>query len=243
MPRCRQRPSLSAHPDPAYIAFARRTLAQRDPALARAHAQVPDFEWRSRTGGFEGLFRMIVEQQVSLAAAAAIWGRVVQGLDGEVTPASVLARETGTLRGFGLSMQKANYGHEIARAHQDGRIDFDHLERLSDDEAIARLVAIKGVGRWTAETFLMFCEGRMDVFPGGDIALQEAIRWADGQALRPREREAVARAETWRPHRSVAAHLLWGWYGAVKRGEAVLEDHPSLKQASAARETIERKTE
>ena len=233
---------MPAHPASEYITAARRELAECDPALARALDQTPPFEWRSRRGGFEGLFRMIVEQQVSLAAAAAIWGRVVQGLDGEVTPSAVLARDVETLRGFGLSMQKANYGHEISRAHQDGRIDFDHLERLSDDEAIARLVAIKGVGRWTAETFLMFCEGRTDVFPGGDIALQEAIRWADGAAARPREKEAVARAERWRPHRSVAAHLLWGWYGAVKRGDVVLEDHPSLKQASAARETIESKT-
>jgi len=234
---------MSVHPGPDYIAAARRQLAERDPALADALHQTPLFEWRSRTGGFEGLFRMIVEQQVSLAAAAAIWNRVVEGLGGEITPQSVLSRDIETLRGFGLSMQKANYGHEIARAHQDGRIDFDHLERLSDDEAIARLVAIKGVGRWTAETFLMFCEGRMDVFPGGDIALQEAIRWADGAALRPREREAVARAEIWRPHRSVAAHLLWGWYGAVKRGDIVLEDRSSLQQAGAARETIESKTE
>jgi DNA-3-methyladenine glycosylase II len=218
---------MPAHPAPDYIAAARRELADRDPALALADRQTPEFEWRSRTGGFEGLFRMIVEQQVSLAAAAAIWRRVVQGLDGQVTPSSVLARDVETLRGFGLSIQKARYGHEIARAHQDGRIDFNHLERLSDEEAIARLVAIKGVGRWTAETFLMFCEGRMDVFPGGDIALQEAIRWADGAALRPRERETMARAEIWRPHRSVAAHLLWGWYGAVKRGEAVLEDPPA----------------
>jgi DNA-3-methyladenine glycosylase II len=217
---------MPLHPTPEYVAAARLELTEGDPALARAQAQTPTFEWRSRTGGFEGLFRMIVEQQVSVIAAAAIWSRVVAGLDGEVTPSSVLARDIETLRGFGLSLQKARYGHEIALAHQDGRIDFNHLERLSDDEAIARLVAIKGVGRWTAETFLMFCEGRTDVFPGGDIALQEAIRWADGAALRPREKEAMARAEIWRPHRSVAAHLLWGWYGAVKRGDVVLENPP-----------------
>lgn len=210
-------------PTPAEIAAAREALAARDPALARAHAQTPPFEWRSRVGGFEGLFRMIVEQQVSVAAAAAIWGRVEAGL-GEVTPRAVLARSTDDLRAFGLSGQKVRYGQEIARAHVEGDIDFDHLERLSDAEATARLTAIKGVGLWTAETFLMFCEGRLDVFPGGDVALQEAIRWADGAALRPREREAYARAEAWRPHRGVAAHLLWGWYGAVKRGEVALED-------------------
>src|SRR5690606_5835574 len=207
----------------AEIAAARESLVVLDPRLAPAHAAVPPFEWRLRPGGFEGLFRMIVEQQVSLAAAAAIWKRVVEGLAGEVVPAAVLARDADTLRGFGLSLQKARYAHEIARAHVEGAIDFDHLERLSDAEAVGRLTAIKGVGRWTAETFLMFCEARTDVFPAGDIALQEAMRWADGAPLRPREKEAYVRAEGWRPHRSVAAHLLWEWYGAVKRGEAAPE--------------------
>ncbi len=230
---------MALAPTPDQVADARQALALLDPALARAHARTPVFEWRRRTGGFEGLFHMIVDQQVSVASAAAIWARVVAGLDGDVTPDRVLATDIQTLRGFGLSIQKATYGHEIARAEADGRIDFDHLERLSDDEAVARLVAIKGVGRWTAETFLMFCEGRQDVFPAGDIALQEAMRWADRSPVRPREKAAAVRAEMWRPHRSVAAHLLWGWYGAVRRGEVALEDQPSLKQASAPRETKE----
>jgi len=214
---------MPATPTPALVAAAREALVALDPLLARAHAQTPVFEWRLRPGGYEGLFRMIVEQQVSVASAAAVWKRVVEGLHGEITPRSVLALEVDHLRTFGLSGQKARYGQEIARAQVDGRIDFDHLETLSDSEAIARLVAITGVGKWTAETFLMLCEGRLDIFPGGDIALQEAIRWADGAALRPREKEAYVRAEIWRPHRSVAAHLLWGWYVAVKRGEVVLE--------------------
>lgn len=205
------------------IEAARRTIVAIDPALARAHAQTPAFEWRRRVGGFEGLFHMIVDQQVSLASAAAIWARVEAGLGGEVTPERVLATDIETLRSFGLSIQKATYGHEIARAHVEGRVDFDHLERLSDEEAVAKLVAIKGVGKWTAETFLMFCEGRRDLFPAGDIALQEAMRWADGADLRPNEKQAYVRAEAWRPHRSIAAHLLWGWYGAVKRGEIALE--------------------
>lgn len=213
---------MPAAPTADHIAAARQALAKLDPALGEAVARTPVFEWRTRTGGFEGLFHMIVDQQVSVASANAIWKRVAEGLEGVVTPESVLARDIETLRSFGLSIQKAGYAHEIARAHVEGRIDFDHLERLSDGEAVARLIAIKGVGRWTAETFLMFCEGRTDVFPAGDIALQEAMRWADRSPLRPREKEAYARAEAWRPHRSVAAHLLWGWYGAVKRGEVAL---------------------
>lgn len=214
---------MATAPTPQSIAAAREALAAADPALARAHALTPAFEWRLRPGGYEGLFRMIVEQQVSVAAAASIWRRTVEGLGGVVTPDAVLARDIDTLRTFGLSGQKAKYGQEIARAQAEGRIDFDHLERLDDVEAIARLTAIKGVGKWTAETFLMFCEGRLDVFPGGDVALQEAMRWADRATLRPTEKQAYARAEVWRPHRGVAAHLLWGWYGGVKRGEIAHE--------------------
>ena len=210
-------------PTTDHIVEARRALVAADPVLARVEAAVPPFEWRLRTGGFEGLFRMIVEQQVSVAAAAAIWGRIGEGLV-EITPETVLSRSTEELRAMGLSGQKARYGHEIARAQTEGRIDFDHLERLNDAEAIAALTAIKGVGLWTAETFLMFCEGRTDFFPGGDVALQEAMRWADGIEVRPTQKQAYERAEVWRPHRSVAAHLLWSWYGAVKRGEVTLEE-------------------
>lgn len=222
-------------PTVAEVAVAREALVAMDPALARAHAQTAAFEWRARPGGFEGLFRMIVEQQVSVAAANAIWMRVLDGLGGEATPEGVLAADIERLRSLGLSIQKARYGHEIARAHVEGRIDFDHLERLSDEEAVARLTAIKGVGKWTAETFLMFCEGRRDLFPAGDIALQEAMRWVDGAPLRPREKDACVRAERWRPHRSVAAHLLWGWYGAAKRGEIALEDNPRTAEPPGAR--------
>ena len=205
------------------IAAAREALAQADPALARAHAHTPAFEWRLRPGGYEGLFRMIVEQQVSVAAAASIWARTVAGLGGAVTPEAVLAHDVETLRTFGLSGQKARYGGEIALAQVEGRIDLEHMQTLSDEAAVAALTAIKGVGKWTAETYLMFCEGRLNVFPGGDVALQEAMRWADRAEARPNEKQAYARAEIWRPHRGVAAHLLWGWYGAVRRGEVALE--------------------
>lgn len=208
-------------PTPETLHDARAALAAADPALARAHAVLPPFEWRLRPGGFEGLFRMIVEQQVSVAAAAAIWRRVCEGL-GDMTPERLLAHEPETLRTFGLSGQKARYGREIALAHVEGRIDLTALDALSDDEAVRALTAIKGVGRWTAETYLMFCEGRTDVFPGGDVALQEAMRWADGLEARPNEKAAYLRAEAWRPHRGVAAHLLWAWYGAVRRGEATV---------------------
>ena len=215
---------MAVAPVSEQIALARETLARIDPALARAHVQTPVFEWRLRPGGYEGLFRMIVEQQVSVAAAASIWKRTVEGLGGAVTPEAVLALDIETLRTFGLSGQKARYGREIALAQAEGRIDLEHMGTLGDAEATAALTAIKGVGKWTAETYLMFCEGRLDVFPGGDVALQEAMRWADRAVLRPTEKQAYARAEAWRPHRGVAAHLLWGWYGGVRRGEIALEE-------------------
>lgn len=197
---------------------ARAALVELDPALAHAHAVTPEFPWRTREGDFAGLLRLLVEQQVSTASAAAIWRRVEAGL-GEVAPTRVLAAEIEDLRGLGLSLPKARYAHAIAAACAEGRLDFAALRALPDAEAVARLTAVKGVGRWTAEVYLMFCEGRPDVFPGGDVALQEAVRWADRAERRPTEREACARAEAWRPHRSVAAHLLWRWYGGVKRGE------------------------
>lgn len=209
-------------PTPDDIAAARRALVAADPALVRVDAQTPPLEWRLRVGGFEGLFRMIVEQQVSVASAASVWARLREGMGG-ITPELLLAHDLDQLRGMGLSRQKATYGQGIARAQIAGEIDLEHLANLDDDAAIASLTALKGVGLWTAEAYLMMCEGRLDVFPGGDVALQEAIRWADGAEERPDQKGAYARAEVWRPYRAVATHLLWAWYTGVKRGEIVLD--------------------
>jgi DNA-3-methyladenine glycosylase II len=207
-----------APPTAEALAQARRALAATDPALGVIEAATPPFEWRLRACGFYGLAKMIVEQQVSVAAAETIWGRLEAGL-GKVTPERILAKREDELRGFGLSGQKARYVRGLAEAVADGRIDFLRLRELPDDEAVQALTALKGVGLWTAETYLMFCEGRLDVFPGGDVALQEAMRWADRVEARPNEKQAYARAEIWRPYRGVAAHLLWRCYGLVKRGE------------------------
>ena len=207
-----------APPTPDQIRAARAHLAALDPAIAAVEAVTPEFPWRVRERGFAGLIKLMVEQQVSLASAAAIWARVEIGL-GEVSPAAVLAREDVDLQGFGLSRPKVRYARAIAEAHVSGLCDFDGLRHMGDDEAAVALMSIKGIGRWTAETYLMFCEGRLDVFPGGDIALQEAMRWTDRAENRPNEKQAYARAEVWKPYRAVAAHLLWRCYGAVKKGE------------------------
>ena len=164
----------------------------------------------------------IAAAREALVAADPAMARLREGMGG-ITPELLLAHDLDQLRGMGLSRQKATYGQGIARAQIAGEIDLEHLAGLDDEAAIAALTALKGVGLWTAEAYLLMCEGRLDVFPGGDVALQEAFRWADGTDLRPYQKGAYARAEIWRPYRAVATHLLWAWYTGVKRGEIVLD--------------------
>ncbi len=202
-------------PSDADIEAARVELAQRDPLIAKAHADMPAIAWRVRDPGFGGLIRQIVGQQVSVAAADAIRRRMIEGLGGVLTPASVLAAEEQQLRSFGLSGQKIRYVRAIAEAADV----FDRLGALSDAAAVEALTAIKGVGRWTAETYLMFSEGRLDFFPAGDVALQEGFRVLEGGGTRPTEKALNLRAEAWRPYRGVAALLLWGVY-QQSRGRA-----------------------
>lgn len=206
--------------DAVSITHARAVLAAADPALARADAATPAFPWRTRPGGYAGLLKILVNQQVSNASAAAIWSRLEAGL-GQVTAANALRFDLDGLRAFGLSRPKARYVLAIAEAERRGDIRFDRLAALDDAAAMAALCALTGVGRWTAEVYLSFCEGRTDFFPAGDVALQEAVRLADRADQRLTERQLYQRAEAWRPHRGVAAHLLWAYYGGVRRGEIV----------------------
>ena len=192
---------------------ARQALAALDPLMANAHTMVPPIAWRVREAGFGGLVRQIVGQQVSVAAADAIRRRMIDGLGGALTPATVLAADEALLRGFGLSGQKVRYVRAIAEAADI----FDRLGGLDDEAAVAELMAIKGVGRWTAETYLMFSEGRVDLFPAGDIALQEGLRLLETSDARLSEKHLYARAEGWRPYRGVAALLLWAVY-QIARG-------------------------
>jgi DNA-3-methyladenine glycosylase II len=197
------------------IEATRAALGLLDPALAAVHAVTPPFAWRAKPGGFGGLVRLVLEQQVSVASATAIWKRLEEGL-GIVSAQEVLARDSDALKAFGLSGQKARYIRAVAEAHIGGQIDFDRLNELDDETATAKLVAIKGIGRWTAEAYLMMCEGRTDFFPAGDVALQEALRVADRAEARLPEKALYARAERWRPYRGIAAHLLWAYYAGIK---------------------------
>jgi DNA-3-methyladenine glycosylase II len=194
-------------PTDAELHAARAKLSRLDPLMAKANAEVRPSTWVVRERGFKGLVRQIVGQQVSVAAADAIRRKMIDGL-GTLSPETVLAADDVTLRGFGLSGQKIRYVRAIAESAEL----FERLDSMSDEEAVAALIAIKGVGRWTAETYLMFSEGRLDFFPAGDIALQEGYRLLVGWDARPSEKVLYARAEIWKPYRGIAALLLWGYY-------------------------------
>ena len=204
------------------IEAARTWLGEHDPILGRAHACVPRFDWRARAGGFAGLVQLITEQQVSTASAAAIWARVVAGL-GEVTAERVLEHDEAGLKAYGLSTPKARYTLGVAAAHVGRTVDLEALSALDDEAAIAALVSLKGIGRWTAEVYLLFCEGRLDAFPAGDLALQEAVRVLEGADTRLNEKALYARAEAWKPYRGVATHLLWDYYLGRRAGTIAQE--------------------
>jgi DNA-3-methyladenine glycosylase II len=197
------------------IAAARLSLSRMDDVLSKAHDVAPVFKWRKKPKGFKGLAFLIIEQQVSTASANAIIKTFTTGL-GSVTPANTLAAGESRLKTFGLSGQKAGYIHLLARACADGELNFAKLRKLPDDDAIAELVRLKGIGRWTAEAYLMFSEGRTDLFPAGDLALQEGYRLAAHRKTRPTEKELYKIAEKWRPNRGIAALLLWAYYGHRK---------------------------
>lgn len=164
---------------------------------------------RGMRQGFESLLKLIVYQQISLAAAGAIWAR----LEGEGVSADGVARlGEARLKALGLSTSKARYAAAIAQEVAGGRFHFARLARLDDDEARAALMSLPGIGPWTSELYLLQALRRADAFPAGDLALQEAARTAFGWPARPSAEELAARAEIWRPHRSVAARLLWTHY-------------------------------
>jgi DNA-3-methyladenine glycosylase II len=190
-----------------------------DPDLATILDRYGQPHVRSRPQGFASLLKIIVEQQVSLASAAAIWGRVEAGLQ-TVTPERVLAFDIDTLRGFGLSLPKARYAHALAQAVRDGDLDFDRLVDHDDELAIAELTRVKGIGRWTAEIYLLSALQRPDMWPAADIALMASAQDVKSLPARPNAREMVTLAEGWRPWRTYAARLLWHHYRHT-RGRAV----------------------
>jgi DNA-3-methyladenine glycosylase II len=184
------------------------SLAAAEPAFAAALARAGYPEPRISERGFVTLMRAIVGQQVSIKAAASVWAKLDALTGGAADPANVAAASDETLRAAGLSGQKASYARSLAAQVLEGRLDFDRLPE-DDEEAIATLVAVKGIGRWTAEIYLLFAEGRDDVFPAGDLAVQIEIGRILGLEERPSEKAIRALAEPWRPYRGAAAILAW----------------------------------
>jgi DNA-3-methyladenine glycosylase II len=185
------------------------SLAAIEPAFARALARAGYPEPRISERGFVTLLRAIVGQQVSIQAAASIWNKLDAATGGAADPANIAAAAPETLRAAGLSGQKVAYARSLADEVLSGRLDFSALPE-DDEEAIARLVHVKGIGRWTAEIYLLFAEGRCDVFPAGDLAVQIELARIFGLAdARPSEKTIRALAERWRPHRGAAAIFAW----------------------------------
>ena len=186
-----------------------------DPALAQAYSVTGPLRLRRKEDGFQPLLSAIVSQQVSVASADAIWGRMCEAGMTEIDPLCLATDED--LRACGLSRQKARY----ARALATSGIDFDGLRMASVEDIVATLTAVTGVGVWTAEIYAMFSLGRSDVFPSGDLALQEAARMIYDLDERPKDKALREMAEAWSPWRSVAACLLWAYYAEMKKREGI----------------------
>jgi len=214
----------SKHPTKAHAA-----LAATDPAIARLIEEIDPEIIDDRVAGrdadrFLALARIVTGQQVSTAAARTIWGRVVEVFDGNPTPEAVAAEGAEEkLRAAGLSGRKASYVIGIAEAILAGELRPHELDELPDEEVIETLVALKGLGQWSAEMFLIFDLGRPDVFSGGDLGLRHGIRIAYGLDEPPTPAEAIEIAERWSPHRSLASLYLWAAVG-VQLPAAVAEE-------------------
>jgi DNA-3-methyladenine glycosylase II len=183
-------------------------LAAGEPRIAAALARAGYPEPRSSERGYITLMRAIVGQQVSIKAAASMWAKLQAAVGERVEPEAVLAAGDHALRGAGLSRQKASYARSLAEEVVSGRLDFANLPE-DDDEAVAQLVRIKGIGRWTAEVYLLFAEGRRDIWPAGDLAVQIEVGRIMGLPERPSEKAVRELAEAWRPHRGAFAVFTW----------------------------------
>ncbi len=190
-------------------------VAALDPNLAAAlrHAGYP--EPRGRDRGAATMMRAIVGQQVSVKAAASIWNKLELACGGDMDDhARIAAMPFDELRAAGLSGQKAGYVQGLAQAVVSGALDFGALPD-DDEAAIAALTAVKGIGRWSAEIYLLFAEGRPDIFPAGDLAVQIELGKIMGLDARPTEKRTRELAEPWRPHRGALAVFLWHHYSIV----------------------------
>jgi DNA-3-methyladenine glycosylase II len=193
-------------------------------ALARAH--VPVRTWVKRIGypeprlrkrGYNTLIRTLIGQQVSVAAANGIYNKLEAALGDLHDPEILLAADDDLLRSGGLSRQKLGYARSLAEAVVSGRLNFRKLPKMSDEDAIEAISHIKGFGRWSAEIYLMFAEGRTDIFPANDMAVQEGLKRILGLSERPKEKATRLLGEIYAPHRSALALFTWHVYGASSK--------------------------
>ena len=188
-------------------------LAGVEPAFAAALARVGYPGPRLRERGYATLLRTIVGQQVSVASADAVWRKLEAILGDPTDPHTVAAASDEQLREAGLSRQKAGYARSLADEVTSGRLPL-HALPADDEEAIAALVRVKGIGRWSAEIYLLFAEGRPDIWPAGDLAVQIEVGRILGHNERPNEKRVRELAEAWRPHRGAAAIFAWHHYNS-----------------------------
>jgi DNA-3-methyladenine glycosylase II len=194
-------------------------LTRIDRRLKRVVRVAGELPLRRTEPGFVGLARIVVGQQLSVASARAIWGRFTEAFP-ELTPEKVHRARDPRFRKAGMSAPKTRALRAIAAACRNG-LDLDALADMPADEAVARLIQVKGIGPWTADIYLLFCLGHPDVFPAGDLALRVAVADAFGMEAPVDPDELAAIAERWSPWRSVAATLFWAYYGASRQKKAV----------------------
>lgn len=202
-------------------------LSAADPRFAELIAQAGRPPLRRRPDGFPGLAATVVSQQLSTASAGAIWGRLAAAFD-PLDPVAIVKARAQKLARIGLSRPKIKALKEIARAVSNGKLALATLAELAAEDAHAALTAVHGIGPWTADIYLLSCLGHADAWPAGDLALQEAARLAFGLRARPSVKQMIALAEPWRPHRAVAARVLWTYYRAAKGRDGA----PVLPKAS-----------
>ncbi len=183
-------------------------LVRHDPRLAVIEPTCGPLPWRVRPRGFPGLLQAVVAQVVSNQSATAIWRRLAT-LPGSLDPASFLLLTEAELRAAGLSGPKIAHARALALAFAEDRLSVAEIENASDDQALAAITAIRGLGPWTAEVYLLFAHERPDVFPAGDVAVAAAAAHLLGLPTRPNPKALRALAEAWRPSRALAARLLW----------------------------------
>jgi len=196
------------HIDEQSLPRAVEELARRDADVARAVAEAGEPPLRRQPRGFPALLRIIVAQQVSVASAQAIWDRLAAAGLAEA-PEPVLAHDEDSLRALGLSRPKARYVLALARSLIDRTFRPESLDALDDEAAITAVTALKGLGRWSAECYLLFSHGRPDVFPADDVGLMIGAQKLKGLTARPDAAALRALVEPWRPYRAVGARLLW----------------------------------